>query len=88
MAARFSTGLRNRILGIDVNLTTIGDFAANITGWTNTVGAAWASTTPSPPTGYTGYLELTPNNGVAAGEARHTAAITVGSGQMLKVSVK
>jgi hypothetical protein len=79
-----STGLRNKLNGINVNLVTNGSFETDLTGWTNTQGAT--RDTVNPISGQTAHLKLTPS-GAASGEGRYTAAITGKAGQLYKATL-
>lgn len=81
MTLKISTGLRNRILGINTDLSTNGDFTSDATGWTGST-----ATLASVSGGQSGNcLEVTGSGG--AGYAANTSAITVVVGRIYKVTV-
>lgn len=84
MALRFSTGLRNKLLGINTNMLTNGDFSTDTTGWT-----AVDATLASVGSGQSGNcLEITETGGANPGKAYQDVTTKVGHKYMLVVYFK
>ncbi|KJR41487.1 Carbohydrate-binding, CenC-like domain protein [Candidatus Magnetoovum chiemensis] len=78
-----STGLRNKLNGINSNLVSNGSFSTNFTDWTQATGSATRDE-GSGANSTTGFMKLIAD-GTNAGKAYNTAAITVKPHQIYKL---
>ncbi len=84
MALRLSTGLRNKMLGINTNMVTNGTFVSDFTGWSQVSGTT-ARNAGTGANGTTGFAELT-GSGAAVGKMRTASAIPVKSNQLYRLT--
>ncbi len=84
MALRLSTGLRNKILGINTNMVTNGEFGTDFSGWSQLTGTAQRNAGTGAASS-TGFAECV-NAGAAAAKFTNTSAITVKSNQLYKLT--
>ncbi|KWT91827.1 hypothetical protein [Candidatus Magnetominusculus xianensis] len=84
MALRLSTGLRNKILGINTNLLTNGDFGIDFSGWTQLTGTTQRVASTGAVSG-TGYAECV-NAGSASAKFTNSPAVTVKSNRLYKLT--
>ncbi|KJU83825.1 hypothetical protein MBAV_003985 [Candidatus Magnetobacterium bavaricum] len=84
MALRLSTGLRNKMLGINTNMFTNGTFASDFTGWSQLSGTT-VRNSGTGADGSAGFASCT-GSGAAVGKFTTAAAITVKSNQLYRVS--
>ncbi len=82
MALRISTGLRNKINGINTNLLTNGDFGTDDSGWTKVAGTVRDSGAGANNT--TGFVKCIAD-GTNAGSVSNTTAISVKPHNIYKV---
>ncbi|MBF0345272.1 MAG: hypothetical protein HQL06_13715 [Nitrospirae bacterium] len=84
MALRLSTGLRNKILGINTNMFTNGTFASDFSTWSQLSGAT-VRNSGTGANGTTGFASCT-GSGSAVGKFTTASAVAVKSNQLYKLT--